>query len=511
MPAQEPPRSPGNDGPSNDDLREHTLPRSSCREMLQASVSPDEVIRKFVEAQSYSVQRKNLSTGAKLLTIEVDIPHTFVGVTFNAGSRFEEKGEHGALHFFEHLPPSSYSANPELREKLKSELNVSQIPDRLPRLLAQRSWVPTISINRDVLMIGFICPSFDTAPALTLLQDMLNAPIQAYRDCFEAERSRISREIWEESTQGDRIIHEFLVSITSERPGDKHRVTGTAEEVNGYDFEKVWAVGKKHLTPKNAVFFVAGQSTLVAPVSERLESMPLFEAQLSSATGGPAVYESPAREQVHENSLVTKREVIVSPPESLQRATILFAKFRAESPNLNSKERTIARVLFNHAYALVDDEVGHKEKFFYRLNTAALRFSEKEISYIMHFGCEPERLTEAATAVANLYASISTRLDSNSAADIISQAKAELLRKPIHLENIASTVRDSVAFPNLPHISLKEELDILQSLTLADLTEGAKKLFGTAEEPKGEFTYWVPKEKREEVERSRDKLAHPWG
>lgn len=253
-------------------------PQSCSRKLETPASCRDKFIKELAEANSYSINRESLSGGAQLLTVDIKTPFSFVGVIFNAGSKYEQEGQHGMLHFFEHLPPSSYAHNPELQQLIKQKLGVTyELPNQFLNLARQRGWEQRIFINEDVLVCGVSAPHYDRDAAITLLSGILDAPLAAYQNSFETERSRIVNEIESSAHDFGRQVFQFIKSSCAQIEQEKHAPTGKVEEVQGHSFQQVWQLSQQHITPSNTTFLYIGEGEVPESVRNNFSTMKFFE------------------------------------------------------------------------------------------------------------------------------------------------------------------------------------------------------------------------------------------
>ncbi|RMG42826.1 MAG: insulinase family protein [Candidatus Dadabacteria bacterium] len=224
--------------------------------------APNTIALNRIRNAEPEISETNLLNGAKLISVvHPDAVQTSVGVIFDAGSRRENPGEHGQMHFFEHLPPGSF--------------RITSGGTDLQRLSQARSWDSNIMVTKEMLSIALTGPDFDGEQMLSAVTAMLNPESDALKAIFDIEKTRIINEIIQRSCAQQEIRDALFSTLFMKDTGYDHPIGGTPQEVQGYTFEQVMEAGRRLLTPDNATFIVSGKPDFTGQVFKAFESASL--------------------------------------------------------------------------------------------------------------------------------------------------------------------------------------------------------------------------------------------
>lgn len=415
----------------------------------------DQQIWKKIEAAQPVISDLMLMNGARFVSacIPDRIPMASVAIHFDAGSRHEKEGEFGSLHFFEHLPPSSF--------------RLANQGTTITQFAEQRQWGLTIGINAESLSFGFTCPDFDAGEAMKVIRDILTNPEEFYRQVFPIEKGRILNEIQLENASKGRRVHQFVSDLVMSGTGYAHPSYGYAEQVRDFSFDQVMAMGRPFLSPEHATVAISSSAEVISQAVRFFDDM-----SFPSAGRVTDMAKMESRPDWETLPAVSRNACHVIPAVVGQ---IIFnvsgeAGFRDE----------IVLDLLTRAYGnLLQDTLSHQHGLTYSAGSSYYRFGRVLVPHST-FNCSPEHVPEARAIATELLETFKDRLSLQMIDDEILA-----LRNSAYLSigenDHARMLRDMSTDPENVPSTVVDRVRVLRALKVEDLRQGVEGLMNRSD------------------------------
>jgi predicted Zn-dependent peptidase len=401
------------------------------------------ILARIKEAEPV-ITDSTLSNGARFLTAcTPSSPSASIAIHFDAGSRREAPHEHGATHFFEHLPPAAFRLNGGGQD--------------LVTFAALRAWNVGIQISQDQLSFGFNCPHFEAREAMTNICDILNTNDEVYRQVFPIERGRILNEIAQGEAQAGRRRKMYLDKLLFSDTGYGHPTIGTSEQVSGYTFEQIADLGRRVLSPQRATVAISGSSALIDEARAFFEQMPFRGT--GNAVERFQLGEKPDWSKV---PAVSKHSCSLFP--GIQVEVLLPGRRGFEV-----RQGVALGVVIHQLSLELNRKLSHESGISYGAGASSSRFAD---TTVLSASCNvaPERVSEALKMIERALAELPEKLSERTIheAYVCSRNLAFL---GISSQNFGGVLDAMAATPQMPYFSTSENLARLGALTVTELRE----------------------------------------
>jgi len=417
-----------------------------------------------------SAQVSTLANGLRIVSLNMPALETVsVGIYANVGTRFEDAGQVGISHMFEHMV-----------FKGTTHRSARRIAEEIEAVGGHLNAYTT----RDMTAYYARVLKADLGLAIDMLSDLLlNArftPEEVAR-----EKDVICQEIGQANDTPDDIIFDHLQSVAFKDQPLGFSILGTPENVRSLDVEALKAYRQRHYHPSNLVVAAAGKvdhDALVAMVDEKMGMMvpaQSFEPQQALYSGGEFRDLRPL-EQVH--LTLAFEAVAFTDPDiyALQLyATILGGGMSSRLFQEVREERGLA-------YAVFSDVAAHSDTGLLSIYAGTSAADAPEalqlISSIVRSMRDHIGKTELDRARAQLKAGLAMALESSTALSEQLGRHMLMFGRPVPAKELLASI-DKVTEEDVRRVAN----DLLKRGPLSFATVGPAQTVATYEELKASF------------------------
>jgi len=199
---------------------------------------------KNMSSKNNGVEIANLTSGAKFISVQNDLPLSTVSVWFRAGSRRDPAGKEGLAHFFEHLLITKTQKYPDRQQLL--------------RAVAREGMRYNATTARDGVWYYYEQPTEKTDKALDFLIEGLNSSFFLKED-VEREKGTILDELSRRDSNPASFLNHFSHTALWPSASLGRSNLGTAESLKRITFDDLQSFYKDHYNSDNVVFVVVGK------------------------------------------------------------------------------------------------------------------------------------------------------------------------------------------------------------------------------------------------------------